>query len=250
MTQFRKKISTTKALLLASLIGGLLLFTAQPALAERLESGSYVIQFGNFNITSGEKNSTSYNVTDTVGQDAAGLFSGSSYQVGSGFQYIYQIGRFSFQVSRVAVDLGTLIIGTHNTGSHNLVVSTRGGYGYIVYAFELNPLRRSDHSTFIPDTTCDAGTCSQTAAGVWTNQSIAGFGFNMTGHDIPGDFVNSTYFRQFANNEASEAMQTVMSSANEATNRTSTVTMKAGISSSQAAGDYQTGIVYVAVPGY
>ncbi len=240
------------SLIIGSLLT-LLLISVHQAKAEQMRSNSYEIQFGNFNMTAGEKSSASYNVTDTVGQTGAGPFGSygsSSYFVGSGFQYIYQIDDFSFQISQVAVDLGTLIANTHNTASHNLTITTRGAGGYAVYAYELHPLRHSNGVATIPDTTCNAGTCSETTAGVWTTQTVAGFGYNMSGNDVPAAFVDSTYFKQFADNSTAEAMQAVMSSSNIASNRTATVTYKAGVTGLQAAGNYQTGVVYVAVPGY
>jgi len=248
------RINRTRITVTALIAGaGLFVASVSPALADLLESDSYVIQFGNFNMTAGEKSGPSYNVTDTVGQTGAGPFGqygSSTYFVGSGFQYIYQIDTFSFRISRVAIDLGELFVGSHNTGSHNLTITTRGAGGYSIYAYELHPLRHSTGSPNIPDTTCDSASCNQVTAGVWTNQSIPGFGFNITGHDIPADFIDSTYYRQFADNSAAEAMQKVMSSTNIASGRTGTVTYKAGISGSQAAGNYQTGVAYVAVPGY
>ncbi len=243
-----------RRLILAGVIA-LLLFTSTAVLveAENLNSNSYTIQFSNFNITSGRKSGSNYAVTDTVGQTGAGPFGqygSSGYFVGSGFQYIYQIEDFSFAISRVAIDLGTLTPNVHNTGSHNLIVTSRGAGGYSVYAYELHPLRHSGGTHFIPNTTCNAGTCTTSTAQIWTNASVPGFGFNMSGNDIPADFINTTYFRPFANDEAAEAMQVVMSSSNVGNDRTATVTYKAGVSGAQAAGTYQTGIVYVAVPGY
>jgi hypothetical protein len=227
---------------------------ASTVFAERLESDSFIIQFGNFNVTSGEKSSTSYNVTDTVGQTGAGPFGAygsSDYFVGSGFQYIYQIDTFAFSISDVAIDLGTLTSGAHNTDSNVLTITTRGAGGYTVYAYEQHPLRLSSNdTTIIPDTTCNAGTCNETTAQPWTNTAIAGFGFNASGSTVPADFVNSTYFRQFANQAAAETMQPVMSSTNLGQSDTATITYKAGIAGNQTAGDYATGIVYVAVPGF
>jgi hypothetical protein len=214
---------------------------ASTVFAERLESDSFIIQFGNFNVTSGEKSSTSYNVTDTVGQTGAGPFGAygsSDYFVGSGFQYIYQIDTFAFSISDVAIDLGTLTSGAHNTDSNVLTITTRGAGGYTVYAYEQHPLR------------LNAGTCNETTAQPWTNTAIAGFGFNASGSTVPADFVNSTYFRQFANQAAAETMQPVMSSTNLGQSDTATITYKAGIAGNQTAGDYATGIVYVAVPGF
>jgi hypothetical protein len=227
-------------------------FIAAPVLAERLESNSYVIQFGNFNMTAGEKSSASYNVTDTVGQTGAGPYGQygvSNYFIGGGFQYIYQIDEFFFKISKLYIDLGELSSTAHKTDSHTLTISTRNA-GYNVYAYEQHPLRHTNGLYTIPDTTCDAGTCSQTTAALWQTQTIPGFGFNMTGNDIPADFVNANYFRQFANEAGAEAMQIVMSSPNVSNNRQATVTYKAGISGNQAAGRYETAIVFVAVPTY
>lgn len=221
--------------------------------AERLESDSYVIQFGNFNVTSGEKSSTNYNVTDTVGQTAAGAFGEygtSGYFVGAGFQYIYQIKTFSFIISDLQMDLGELTDGAFGTDSHTMEITTRGAGGYTIYAYEQHPLRLQGGTDIIADTSCDSGTCTTSSAGVWTNPNIAGFGFNIQGDDIPSDFVNNTYFRPFANDEASAQMQPVMSSSNIALERTSTVTYQAAKAGDTAAGQFQTAVVYVAVPGY
>lgn len=221
--------------------------------ADELKSDSYVIQFGNFNTTSGQKSSANYSVTDTVGQAGSGPFGqygSSGYFVGSGFQYIYQIDSFRFSISLNAIDLGTPLPGQHTTGSHNLTISTKGAGGYRIYAYELHRLQTPGAANSIPDTTCNAGTCDQTLAQVWTDQTKPGFGFNMTGSDIAADFIDATYFRQFADNSLSEAMEIIMSSANIANQRQSTVTYKLGVAGDQAAGNYQTGVVYVAVPGY
>lgn len=230
----------------------LLVVPTQLAFAENLSSDSYIIQFGNFNVTSGEKGSDNFSLTDTVGQVGAGpygQYGSSSFFVGGGFQYIYQIPEFSFRLSKLAVNLGELTPGAHNTDSHSMAITTRGAGGYVVYAYEEHELQHTDGSDTIPDTNCDTA-CSTTAAGIWTNQGQPGFGYNMSGHDIPSDFIDNNYFRPFANRALAAPMQAVMSSNNVAQNREATITYKAGLAGSQAAGRYETTIVFVAVPGY
>lgn len=250
-TLFARRILFIKqSLLLSAFFFSLSLLLVFSAQADRLESDSYVIQFGNFNMTAGEKSSASYKVTDTVGQTAPGPYTGSNYFIGSGFQYIYQIAQFRFSISSTAIDLGLLTAGAHNSANHNISISTRGAGGYQVFAYELRPLTHSAGIDTVADTTCDNADCDETVAKAWVNQNIGGFGFNISGDDVPADFINNNYFRQFADNSSAEPMQVVMSSGNIAKNRTATVTYKAGLVGTESAGNYQTGIVYVAVPGY
>ncbi|MBD3279482.1 MAG: hypothetical protein GF390_02095 [Candidatus Pacebacteria bacterium] len=224
-------------------------------LADRLESDSYVIQFGNFNMGSGERDSagSTYHLTYTLGQTAPGPFGeygSTSYFVGSGFQYIYQIDEFSFTISDITIDLGTLTPGSHSTDSNQLTINTRGAGGFTIYAYELHPLRLISGADEIPNTSCDGGGCTISNAEVWTNTSIPGFGFNVDGTDKASDFTDTTYFRPFADEEQSEAMQAIMNSSALAINSQATVTYKAGVDENQMAGDYETSIVFVAVPGY
>lgn len=226
---------------------------ASPAQADRLKSNSYVIQFGNFNIGSGGGETTNYGLTYTIGQTAPGPFGAygsSNYFIGSGFQYIYQINPFGFSIDNVALDLGELTIGDHSSATNKLAITTRGAGGYTIYAYEQTPLTHSNGTDTIPDTTCDAGVCDETIAGVWTTPTVPGFGFNVAGDHVAADFLDGTYFRQFADDSAAEDMQPVMTSSNVANNEEATVTYKVGIDSSVAAGNYQTGVVFVAVPGY
>jgi hypothetical protein len=213
-----------------------------------MDSTNYKIRLGNFNMTSGTKSSASYNLTDTVGQIAAEFFSSSGYHVKAGFQYIYTLYDFSFAISTLAIDLGTLATNTFSTGSHTLTV-TAPGNGYSVSAFETSKLMNSNGDT-IPDTTCDAGTCTETAAEVWTTATNNGFGFNMTGNDISTDFVGSTYFRPFPDASLGEVPATIMTTSAAGKNRLATVNYKASRGATQAAGTYSTSIVFIATPVY
>ncbi|MEA2056493.1 MAG: hypothetical protein U9O78_02120 [Patescibacteria group bacterium] len=263
---FRKRKSLKIASVLISLAVLLLLIASQQiiptkALAERLESDSYIIQFGNFNMGSGKREGTSYNVSYTLGQTGAGPYGdyqSTNYFVGSGFQYIYQIDSFEFSISDLNIDFSTLTPSNLVTDSNTLTISTRGAGGFTIYAYEQYPLTHTDGSTQIADTTCDGGGCDETEAKPWTSNTIYGFGFNAQGDTVSSDFTssdpdcsnNTECFRQFADESNSESMQTVMSSTDAAQDETATITYQLAISGTQAAGIYQTGIIYVAVPGY
>ncbi len=230
-----------------------LLVFVKPVFAEEMESNSYRVQFGNFNMSSGRQTGDSYTLSNTVGGVAIGpygQYGSSNYFIGGGFQYVYQIDYFTFSISKLNIELGELFAGSFKTDSHTISITTNGASGYSVYAFENHPLKNTNGNETIPDTTCDASDCDETTATSWTNPAQAGFGFNMSGDDIAADFVNGNYFRQFADNEASESMQEIMGSSSVALNRSATVTYKASMPGNQASGNYQTGIVFVAVPGY
>lgn len=214
-----------------------------------ITSQNYIIQMPNFNSGAGIPSSSNYTLSQTIGQTAAGLYSSAGYRVKSGFQYIYSIIPFSFTVSSISINLGHLIAQTPTTATENLTVSDGGAGGYQVLASENNPLKVASSGKTIANTNCDTS-CTNTTAGVWSSNSKYGFGFNMTGNDIPADFTNATYFRPFADRSAAQSPQVVMSSAVVGRARQSTVTYKVNIPGTQAAGVYRNTIMYTAIPSY
>lgn len=244
---------------LASALAGAVLGVAYPPtlaapakaapIAEVMRSTNYEIQLGHFNMTSGEKSSDGYKVTDTVGQTAAGEFNSSGYNVYAGFQYLYALSEFSFRISDLSIDLGELQPGVLSTGTNQLIISTRSG-GYTIYAGAIHPLQlKSDPSLFIPNTNCGGG-CTISSAGVWTNPNQVGFGFNVTGDNVSSDFVDSTYFRPFANRALPQDHQVIASTSQKVTDEVIDVIYQATIDNSQAGGHYETAIEYLALPSY
>jgi hypothetical protein len=214
-----------------------------------MDSDSYKIRLGNFNMTSGYKSSTTYQLTDTVGQTAANYFSSTGYHVKAGFQYLYSLYDFSFSISSLAINFGTLTPNTFSTANHTITVSSPG-QGYSVTAYETAKLTKSNSSVTIPDTTCDSGPCTETSATVWSTATNNGFGYNVSGNDVASDFINSTYFRPFPDASLSEPAATIMTTTTAGKNRLATVNYKVSPSGAQAAGDYSTQIIYLATPVY
>lgn len=221
-------------------------------LADNLESSSYKIQMGTINIGGNSETSDNYKIGTSLGQTAANEFSSSGYIVKAGFQYIHSIIPFRFSLSSTNINLGTLTPNTPSTASTTLTVYFGAAGQYLVTATEEGPLQTLNGADSIADTSCNGGanTCNENTSKVWNSSSAYGFGYNISGNDVPADFVNATYYRPFPNRLASESPVTVMSSTNVGKNRQSTMTFKANISNLQEAGTYQTVIKFVATPSY
>jgi len=222
--------------------------------AVNMDSSRYRIQFGNVNIAGGEKTSDNYNLSDTVGQTAAGKFQSDGYIVKAGFQYLHSIIPFFFSISNININFGSVIASTPVTQTTDLTVSFGGAGQYQVTAIEEGKLRTLNDANNIPDTSCDGGgenTCNEDWAKPWTLNSAYGFGYRMDGDDIPQAFATeSSHFRPFPDRTTDEPAVVLMSSGNVGKNRQATVTFKLNVSPIQTAGTYQTVINFVATPSF
>jgi len=222
-------------------------------LADDLKSPTFEIQMSTINITGGRKSnlSGSINLTDTVGQTFQGQFNSAGYVILAGFQYVNTVVPFSFKISNLNIDFNNLIPGTPTLRSNTLTVTTGSAYGYSVRAIEDHPLRRTDGTTTIPDTSCDLATpCLPTDANIWADDTRYGFGYNMQGADVNNaDFIDNTYYRSFPI-ENIDQPAIVMSKNSMATSSAATVNYKVNISDIQAAGVYQNAIQFIAIPAF
>jgi len=223
---------------------------------------------GNLNIggASGMQSPTSGNLlSDTLGQNAAMEFSAGGYILKAGFQYIHTIVPFSFSISDTRIDFGDMLPNDPQTLTTDLTVSFGGGGQYQVTAAELERLTTIDGLNHIDDTCCDAGCgpaqCTELVAGVWNNSSTPGFGYKMSGEDIPATFIScgATCYRPFPDLSTSEAPAVIMSSPDVTVDlaskpkdisHQSTLTFKLNIDTNQSSGSYQTVINFVATPSY
>lgn len=229
----------------------LLLFSPKVS-ADNLWSDSYDIDMSTINITGGNKTSDSYKLGDTVGQTFQGQFDSSGYTILAGFQYIHSITAFTFTISDLSIDFGSLTPQSPSTATNTLTVTSGAAFGYSVKAIANHPLQVGATSTQIPDTACDPATsCTISDADVWSSGSAYGFGYNMSGQDINlSDFVDSTYYRPFADASDSDSPAIVMENSAATRSATSTVTYKVNVSSIQEAGKYQNVIQFIALPSF
>jgi hypothetical protein len=253
-------LNNFRFILLFLLFFSLVFLNQNIVIAQTFNSSSYKIQWGNFNMTSGKKTSTNYTLTDTVGQNAPGQFDSDGYTLKSGAQYAYETTYgFSFQIDNLDLYFGYLTPGFGSTQSNTITISSPAGHGYQVLVNEDHPLNSFGTNSTIPDTTCDAGTCSESVSGVWTQTSSYGFGFNAIGLDDDGNptgigtsgiFTNNSYFRQFPNANNNESNQVIMEEAKAVKSRSAKITYRIVIGQNQPGGTYQNSINFIAVPKY
>jgi hypothetical protein len=128
-------------------------------------------------------------------------------------------------------------------------------------AHEIHPLMNTVGIS-IPNTHCDIGsTCDIANSGNWTSSTSYGFGYNALGVDdsnIVNDIGTSNYFsganqyRPFADYSTNppQENQIIMSQNYPIQNKRAKITYKVNISANQSSGEYETGIVFIAVPKY
>ncbi len=246
----KRNRSAGRALLIFMLF--VLAFIVLPAHAGNYESERFRIQYGAVNI-GGENQVSSggYNLSVSLGQNAAGEFQSNGYVVKAGFQYLHSIIPFRFTISNTNMNFGTIVPQVPATQQTVLTVSFGGAGAYQVTAQEETPLKTLAAVT-IPDTACDneSDPCTETSSKPWRNAAAYGFGYNMSGEDIPPDFSDSGFYRPFPDLFSKESPETVMTSTNVGKNKQSTVTFKVNVSPIQAAGSYQSIVKFVATPSY
>lgn len=218
-----------------------------------MSNNNWVLDMGNLNSGAGKPTNSNYKVNNTTGQTVPGLYSGSNYKVRSGFQYISSIIPFAFRIDNIVIDFGVLSPTNPVTRTNTLTVSNGSADGYLVTAVENHQLRVPASGALIPDTTCDSGSCTQSTAAAWDNTLTYGFGYrcdNVTGNDCASGFSTSTFYKQFADSENSQAAVSVMSGTNVGRNKAVAITYKLNVAASQPAGLYTNTITYVATPTF
>lgn len=240
--------------LLICLLAYLLICVLAPlASALTMQNGDYIIQMGNLNTGAGKGANSQYGLSVTLGQTAPGLYSGVNYKVRSGFQYIYSIIPFSFSITPLEINFGSLSPTNFVTRTQTVTVKNGSAYGYVVTAAENHQLLVPASGAMIPNTSCDGGTCTTSLATAWTNTFAFGFGFRceyFVGSTCTSDFNGTSYFRPFADKSANQIPQAFISASNVTHGSTETLTYKINVSASQGAGDYSNVVELIATPTF
>ena len=227
------------------------------AASPNLNSDNYRITWPNLNMAGGGSTSPDYQMTITGGQTSPGLYFSTGYKIRSGFQYIHSIIPFSFRISALSLDFGDLTTNVlTNEKELTLKVNSGSAGGYQVTVQE-NKALTSTAGTTIIDTSCDnTDACDQNDSGTWALTSTYGFGYNMTGKDVPTEFSASKY-KRFANasnlpaeNPVKIMGLTPIGGVVAEKDKVATMSARINVSGLQAAGAYHNILTFTAIPTF
>lgn len=159
----------------------------------------------------------------------------------------------------LAVTFGTLSsLNSFYDAAHLLTVSSNAPGGYVVTAEENDELSKDGLGvTVIPDTPGDNTAASHTAIDDWDNAATNGFGYSIDNNDassVPfqysttsGSCSGTSYCaKQFANIASSDVAQTIFSSSTVANSEDIDICYRISVGATQAAGDYENQLTYIA----
>lgn len=222
-----------------------------------MTNSQYILQWGTFNMVSGKPTGPSYKVSYTAGQIAPGLYTGTNYKVRSGFQYIYTLYPFSFSISNLSIDFGSLDPTSPVRRTNILTVNNQSSGGYVVTGYENHALLAPSMGMMIQDTACDNGLCTETTPGPWVGNETSltyGFGYRcdpISTNYCSSDFNTADNYKQFADVSKDETPQVIFSNTTTVgRSQQSQITYKANVSATQAAGSYSNIITYIATPTF
>lgn len=201
-------------------------------------------------MTSGNKSSTSFKLSDVVGQTAAGVFTSKGYIIQSGFLNSAAGEVFSFSVSPTVIDFGLLT--PRNPVEKTILIAIANGNtpGYVVKASENQPLSTTLGSEIV-DTACDKSEtpCHQNTATLWTSRTTYGFGYRMTGKTVSQDFLKDDFFRPFPASKRNEPAIIIMQSQAKQVTDQATMKLKVNVNQNQPVGRYRNVITFQALLG-
>lgn len=113
---------------------------------------------------------------------------------------------------------------------------------FILYVFENHGLR-NENGVFIPQTSCDTGTCSKHVASEWISTLSYGLGYSCLGSTCDRDFKQTAY-RPFGNHLTSFSEGTL----GIGFKREVTLPVQVNVPGTQESGSYENTLLLMAVP--
>lgn len=216
--------------------------------AQQMSSQNFRIEGGNFNMTSGNKESQNFKLSDVVGQTAAGIFASKGYIIQAGFLNGAAGTAISLSVYPAIVDFGALIPNNPVEKSLRITISNGNATGYTVRVSENQPLTTLAGAE-ITDTVCDSKKpCSLTQAASW-GKSQTGFGYRVSGRTTPQDFEKENFYRPFPASRRNEQAALVMQSQAKRVIDQANMALRLLVDQNQPVGQYRNVLSFSALVG-
>lgn len=225
------------------------MFNVKCISAQEMNSQNYKISGGNFNMTSGNKASSQFKLSDVVGQTAAGTFTSKGFILNAGFLNGAAGEIFSFSVTPPLIDFGELLPNTPIEKTIRLTISNGNVPGYTITGSENQSLSTAVGAEIV-DTACDTGSnCTITNANKWDLNTTYGFGYRITGKTVPTDFNKEGFYRPFPGTIRNEKGAIIMQSKAKKVVDQATMTLKLNTGKQQPVGQYQNVLSFTAIAG-
>ena len=205
-------------------------------------------------MTSGNKASQNFKLSDVVGQTSANVFASKGYIIQTGFANTAAGAPFAFSVSPTLVDFGLLVPNIPVEKEVRISISNGNATGYNVKVAQNQSLSTSVGAE-IPDTICDtkqpAGgqPCNNTSASQWIMNSSYGFGYKLAGKTVSTDLVKDNYYRPFAQTRKNEQAAMILESHAKKVVDQATMTLRLVVGPNQPVGQYKNVITFTAMVG-
>ena len=162
-----------------------------------------------------------------------------------------------------SIPFGTSILSnTFYNAAQQLTVFTNAPGGYSVKVEENDQMGKDgkvcagalagELNDCIKDTTCDAGTCTQAAAGEWSTNTNSGLGYSLSNvspsTDVAFKYNDAGVFsaKQFPDQEVPEAKQVIMSNGGIVNGNSACIIYRLAVPGTQPAGTYYNKVKYTA----
>lgn len=225
---------------------------ARLARAQEMNSQNFKIQGGNFNMTSGNKASQNYKLSDVVGQISAGIFGSKGYIIQSGFLNSAAGEVFSFSVNPNIVDFGTIMPQIPLEKKIRITIANGNTPGYSVRVSQNQKLATLAGAE-IPNTICDTETknppCTVAQASKWIKNTTYGFGYRMEGKTVPQEFLKDNLYRPFPSTKLGEQASIIMKTQAKKVVDQGNMTLRLNVDKSQPVGQYRNVLSFTAMAG-
>ncbi|MFA6518272.1 MAG: hypothetical protein WCV93_01310 [Candidatus Shapirobacteria bacterium] len=172
---------------------------------------------------------------DAVGTSASNVVCGNT------------LGSNAANTTATAVAFGSLNLAAFNNLAQRLSCVTNADNGYVVTVYETDQMKDFGTGNTIPDTNCDAGTCTYSVGNTWvTDVTQSSWGYTLQNISANTVGVGSTSLYKAFGKSYSQAQSIMSNASTPAATEQAYICYRLVASSTQPAGNYENQLTYTA----